>query len=84
MAKSAVAASPYTERRSRARDLRARYPFAGELLDFYGALLGVQEQAYDEASSARPPARDLVRYVAEMVVPSVLDVSIAFIACFFR
>jgi FdhE protein len=54
-----------------------RYPFARELLDFYGALLGVQEQAYDEASSSKPAARDLVAYVAEMVVPSVADVSVA-------
>lgn len=77
MASSAVAVSPYAERRGRTRDLLARYPFARELLDFYGALLGVQEQAYDEASSAKPAARDLVAYVAEMVVPSVLEVTVA-------
>jgi FdhE protein len=77
MARSAVAAGPYAERRGRTRDLLARYPFARELLDFYGALLEVQGQAFDEASSARPAARDLVAYVAEMVVPSVVDVSIA-------
>jgi FdhE protein len=77
MASSAVSASPYAERRGRTRDLLARYPFARELLDFYGALLGVQEQAFDEASSAKPAAHDLVAYVAEIVVPSVLDVSVA-------
>jgi len=77
MASSAVAAGPYAERRGRTRDLSARYPFALELLDFYGALLGVQEQAHDEAVAARPAADDLVAYVAEMVVPSVMDVSIA-------
>ena len=77
MARSAVAAGPYAERRGRTRDLVARYPFTRELLDFYGALLGVQEQAYEEARSARPAARDLVAYVAETVVPSVLDVSVA-------
>jgi formate dehydrogenase maturation protein FdhE len=77
MASSRVTARPYAERRGRTRDLLARYPFARELLDFYGAVLGVQEQAFDEARSARPEARDLVAYVAEMVMPSVADVSIA-------
>jgi formate dehydrogenase maturation protein FdhE len=77
MASSRVAAGPYAERRGRTRDLLARYPFARELLDFYGAVLGVQEQAFDEARSAMPTAHNLVAYVAEMVVPSVVDVSIA-------
>jgi hypothetical protein len=77
MAMSAVAAGPYTDRRRRTRELRGRYPFAREVLDFYGALLGVQEQAYEEAIAARPPVRDLVAYVAEMVVPAVAEVSIA-------
>ena len=77
MASSAVSAGPYAERRRRTGDLLARYPFVRELLDFYGALLGVQEQAFDEARSARPAARDVVTYVAEMVVPSVVNVSIA-------
>ena len=77
MASSAVAAGPYAARRGRTRDLLGRYPFARELLDFYGALLGVQEQAFDESRSARPAAGDLVAYVAEMVVPSVVDVSLA-------
>jgi len=77
MARSAVSAGPYAERRGRTRELLGRYPFARELLDFYGAVLGVQEQAFDEARSARPPAGDLVAYVAETVVPSVVQVSIA-------
>jgi len=77
MARSAVAAGPYAERRGRTRDLRARYPFARELLDFYGAVLDVQAQAFDKARSATPPAGELVAYVAEMVMPSVVDVSIA-------
>lgn len=37
----------------------------------------MQEQAYEAAIAARPSARDLVAYVAEMVVPAVVDVSIA-------
>jgi FdhE protein len=77
MASSRVAAGPYAERRGRTRELLGRYPFARELLDFYGAVLAVQEQAFDEARSARPAAGDLVTYVAERVLPSVVDVSIA-------
>jgi hypothetical protein len=37
----------------------------------------VQQRAHDEAAMANPAARHLVAYVAEMVVPSVADVSIA-------
>jgi formate dehydrogenase formation protein len=77
MASSRVAAGPYAERRGRTRELITRYPFSRELLDFYGALLGAQEHAFDEARSAKPAARHLVAYVAEMVVPSVADVTIA-------
>jgi FdhE protein len=64
-------------RRDRTAELRGRHAFARELLDFYGALLGVQEQAFDEASKAKPAARYLVAYVAEMVVPAVGDVTMA-------
>lgn len=85
MVQAAVAAGPpgarrapvWSDRRARTAELRRRHTFARELLDFYGALLSVQEQAYEEAISARPPARDLVAYVAEVVVPAVVDVSIA-------
>jgi hypothetical protein len=77
IASSAVAIVPYTDRRARMATLLGRYAFAREVLDFYGALLAVQEQAYEEATSARPTACDLVAYVAEMVVPAVADVSIA-------
>ena len=85
MVQAAVAAGPpgarmapvRSDRRGRTAELRLRHTFARELLDFYGALLSVQEQAYEEAISARPPARDLVSYVAEVVVPTVVDVSIA-------
>src|SRR5712692_7958940 len=77
MATAAVAAGAYADRRRRTDELRRRQAFAGELLDFYGALLAVQEQAYGEAISARPPARDLVPYVAEMVAPAIVNVSVA-------
>ena len=77
MATSAVAAGPYTNRRRRTQVLRARYPFALEVLDLHGALLGVQEQAFEEASAVKPDASHLVAYVAERVVPAVAEVTIA-------
>ena len=77
MAQAAVAAGPFADRRSRTAELRGRHAFARELLDFYSALLDVQEQAYQEAISARPSPGDLVAYLAEMVVPAVVDISVA-------
>jgi FdhE protein len=47
------------------------------VLDFYGALLGVQELAHEEAISAKPAAGDLVAYVAGRVLPGVAEVTIA-------
>ncbi len=49
MAPVALAAEPWTERRRRTAELRRRQPFARELLDFYGALLAVQEDAFGDA-----------------------------------
>jgi formate dehydrogenase maturation protein FdhE len=77
MGSVATAADPWTERRRRVAELRARQPFAREVLDFYGALLPVQQQAFSDAASDSPPADRLAAYVAEVVVPSVLDVSLA-------
>jgi FdhE protein len=77
MAPAAVAAGPFADRRRRTEELRARHEFAREILDFNGALLGIQEQAHQEAISSRPSAVDLVAYVAERVVPAVANVSIA-------
>ena len=72
----AVDTKPWTERRRRVAELRARQGFARQLLDFYGALLGVQERAYLNAASSRPSADKLASYVADMVVPAVVDVSL--------
>jgi FdhE protein len=77
MAHVAVAAGPFADRRRRSAELRSRHVFAVEILDFYSALLGVQEQAHQEAISLRPSAVDLVAYVAERVLPAVANVSIA-------
>lgn len=67
----------WEQRRRRVAELRAGRGFARQLLDFYGALLGVQESAFVEAQTTMPPPDSLVAYVVEMVVPSVADVSIA-------
>jgi FdhE protein len=75
MTRPAVAAGPYTDRCTRTATLLGRHAFAREVLDFYGALLRVQERAWSGARAARPAAYDLVAYVAEMVVPAVADVS---------
>jgi len=69
--------SAWADRRRRVQELRVRQGFARQLLDFYGALLAVQERAYDETLSASPPASSLASYIAEVVVPSVLDVSVS-------
>ena len=73
----ATAADPWTERRRRVAELRARQPFAREVLDFYGALLPVQQKAFSDAASDSPPIDRLAAYTAEIVVPGVLDVSMA-------
>ncbi|MFI5168355.1 MAG: formate dehydrogenase accessory protein FdhE [Thermoanaerobaculales bacterium] len=73
----ATAADPWTERERRVAELRARQPFAREVLDFYGALLPVQQKAFADAQSDSPPVDRLAAYAAEIVVPSVLDISMA-------
>jgi len=76
MAVTLTANDVWAERRRRVAELRARQGFARQLLDFYGALLAVQEKAFQEAAAASPAAADLASYVAEVVVPSVVDVSL--------
>lgn len=67
----------WTERRRRTGELRARQPFVRQLLDFYGAVLPVQEDAFLRAVADAPPPDRIASYVAEVVVPRVLDVGIA-------
>lgn len=73
----ATAVDAWTERRRRTSELRARQPFARQVLDFYGALLPVQEKAFLDAISDLPSATQLAAYVAEVAVPRVLDVSLS-------
>lgn len=77
MAALAIEVDRWAERRRRTAELRERRPFAREVLDFYDALLAVQEDAFHEASVARPAADLLAAYSAELVVPAVVDVTMA-------
>jgi formate dehydrogenase formation protein len=70
-------AQPWAARRERAEVLRERYPFAREPLGLYRALVDVQEPAWSAARLDGPAAGELAGYVAERVLPGVIDVSAA-------
>jgi formate dehydrogenase maturation protein FdhE len=76
---SLAAVDPWTERRERAAALLARYPFAGDVLRLYAAVVPVQERAFRSARDDAPPsdATQLASYIAERVLPPVVDVSVA-------
>ncbi|MHB8731197.1 MAG: hypothetical protein ACYDAB_05345 [bacterium] len=77
MTAPAVLAAPWAARRERAETLRGRYPFAREPLALYRALVDVQEPAWSAARLDASGAGDLPGYVAERVLPGVIDVSAA-------
>ncbi len=77
MSVAATATDVWTERRRRVGELRARQGFARQLLDFYGLVVSVQEIAHRGAARARPPAASLASYVAEVVVPGVVDLTVS-------
>jgi len=77
MTAPAVLAAPWAARRERAEALRGRYPFAREPLALYRALVDVQEPAWSAARLDAPGAGNLPGYVAERVLPGVIDVSAA-------
>jgi len=77
MAQAAVEVDSWAERRRRTAELRERRPFARELLDFYSAVLVVQQDAYRDAVASRPSAEMLGAYVVELVMPAIADVTIA-------
>jgi FdhE protein len=68
-----MVALSFADRGRRARELADRYPFAAELLRLYGALIPVQEQAFRAAGVDRPAPGALARYVADRVLPRVVD-----------
>ncbi len=77
MAPQAVAAGRWTERRRRAAELTERWPFAAEVLTFYGALLAVQERVWEAAQTELFDPSQTAVYVAERALPPVLAVTIS-------
>jgi len=64
-------------RRRRVAQLRTRHGYARQLLDFYGALLDVQETSFRRAAEDSPPRSQIASFAADVVAPSVIDVSVA-------
>jgi FdhE protein len=72
-----TAVSPWADRRLRAEELRARHPFATELLTLYLALLPVQEETWERARERPPSPEELPRWAAAGVVPAVVEATMA-------
>src|SRR5512132_2108362 len=69
----ATATSPWVPQRRRAEALRARHPFAGEVLTLYLALLDVWDEAWDAAREQRPQPETLAGWAAGQVLPRVVE-----------
>ena len=72
-----TAVSPWAGRRLRAEALRARHPFAAELLTLYLALLPVQEDAWSSVRESPPRSGELARWAAGRVLPAVVEATMA-------
>jgi hypothetical protein len=72
-APGATATSPWAPQRRRAEALRARHPFAAEVLALYVALLDIWEEAWDAAHKERPEPPALAGWAAERVLPRVAE-----------
>jgi hypothetical protein len=70
-------ASPWAGRRLRAEELRARHPFADEVLTLYLALLAVQEDAWSAARESPPHPEELPRWAVTRVLPGVVEATMA-------
>jgi hypothetical protein len=64
--------SPWTSHRDRAKVLCKRFPFAAQMLLLYLALLDVWEDGLELAREERPDPRELARWTAERILPSVV------------
>jgi formate dehydrogenase maturation protein FdhE len=73
---TAVTAETWVRRRRRAQELAVRYPFAGELLRLYEALVDVQESAFSRAREDRPAPGHVAGYAAERVMREVAEATI--------
>jgi ribosomal protein L37E len=74
---STAVESPFAARRMRAEALRARHPFAAEVLALYLALLPVHEEAWDAARASAPEPTELPRWAGARVLPAVVDATVA-------
>jgi hypothetical protein len=72
-APGATATSPWAPQRRRAEVLRARHPFAAEVLALYVALLDVWDEAWDAANRERPEPPALADWAAGRVLPRVVE-----------
>ena len=77
MAAVLTAADVWAGRRRRVAQLRSRRGYARQLLDFYGALLDVQETSFHRAREAAPAMSQVAAFAAVVVAPSVIDISVA-------
>jgi formate dehydrogenase maturation protein FdhE len=66
----------WSERRERARELAASWPFAAEVLGFYAAVLDVQERIFEAALSDRPRAEKLAAYAMERALGGIIEASV--------
>jgi FdhE protein len=64
-------------RRRRATELVERWPFAGEMLRLYAALLDAQARGGAAALDDRPRRERLASYVVERVMPDILQATFA-------
>jgi hypothetical protein len=72
-----TATSPWRARRLRAEELRARHPFAAEVLTLYLALLDVQEDAWSAVRESPPRPEELQRWAAARILPAVAQTTVA-------
>jgi FdhE protein len=76
-ASAETVAGPWTARRERAEELRARYSFAAEVLTLYLALLAVQEEAWSAARESPPQPEELPRWAEARVLPRLIEATVA-------
>ena len=77
MTPPAVAADHWTERRRRAAELAEHWPFATEVLTFYGALLDAQARACEMARAELTDPSRTVPYAVARILPIVRAVTTA-------
>lgn len=77
MTMASLETASWSQRRHRAAELGERWPFAGEVLAFYTALLPVQESAFNATLERKPAPADVAAFAVEHAMPGVIEVSVA-------